>query len=63
MNKYSELKDRHSKLINDFPMFFAFTENQLHEGMLKLGLEITQKDQLLSIGMGGYIKEVDEKRL
>lgn len=61
MNKYSELKDRHSKLINDFPMFFAFTEKQLHEGMKKLGLEITQKDQLLSIGMGCYIKKVDEK--
>lgn len=63
MNKYSELKDRHAKLINEFPMFFAFSENQLHEGMKKLGLEITQKDQLLSIGMGGYIKKVDEQSL
>lgn len=31
MNKYTELRDKHQKQVNDFPMMFAFNEKQFEE--------------------------------
>jgi len=62
-NLYKELKNNHSKEVNNFPMMFAFSQEQFNEGMDKLGLLPTETDKIFSIGMGGYIKKCDSKQL
>lgn len=61
MNKYRILKEQHQKEINNFPLMFAFSNKQFAEGMEKLGLGVTDTDQIISIGFGGYLKKSDEK--
>jgi hypothetical protein len=56
--KYLELKEKHQKAINDFPMFFAFNNDQLREGIAKLG---ANKTELLNIGGGGFIRKTDSE--
>lgn len=56
---YKQFKDIQAKGINDFPMFFAFNDSQFEEGKQKLG--ITSNSELLSIGMGGYIRKTDRE--
>ena len=57
MNKYIELKRKHEKEVNEFPMMFAFSNEQFEEGMKKLGVKI--KDELVGIGYGGFVREAD----
>lgn len=52
-NLYSELKKRHQAEINDFPLGFAFSQQQLEESMEKLGAKY--KSELRSIGAGGFV--------
>lgn len=59
MNKYMELKNRQRKEIENFPMFFAFSESQFSEGMEKLGLKSGETGEIYSIGGGGYIRKKD----
>jgi len=59
--KYTELKEKHSKEIDSFPMFFAFNNKQFDEGMQKLG--VTDKTILLSIPGGGFIRKADSTAL
>ena len=61
MNKYSVLKEKHQKEINNFPLMFAFSKKQFAEGMEKLGLTESDTDKIISIGGGGYMKKSDEK--
>ena len=56
---YKELKEKHQKVMNEFPIFFAFSDEQFAKGMEKFGLSINDTDKLLSIGYGGYIKKSD----
>lgn len=62
MNAYKEMKDRHGKEVNDFPMFFAFSNEQFAEGMAKFGLEPEDKDQICSTGYGGFIRKADNQK-
>lgn len=62
MNTYKEMKDRHGKEVNDFPMFYAFSNEQFDEGMKKLGLGPDDKDQICSTGYGGFIKKADSQK-
>ena len=60
MNRYLEMKKKHSDQLNSFPMFFAFNQQQFDEGMRKLGLRETDFDKICSIGgTGGYIRSSD----
>jgi len=59
MNNYLILKKNHEKEINDFPMFFAFSNEQLEEGLKKL--KTTEKN-IRSLGYGGFIKSEDVKK-
>lgn len=60
MNRYLEMKRKHSEQLNSFPMFFAFNQQQFDEGMRKLGLKETDTDKICSIsGTGGYIRISD----
>jgi hypothetical protein len=57
-NIYLLQKEKHEKIINDFPVFYAFSNEQLEEGLKKLN---TIKEEILSIGYGGFIKKSDKK--
>lgn len=59
MNKYEEMREKHQKEVNDFPIGFAFSEQQFEEQMKKLGLEPNQTNEVVSIGNGGFIKKKD----
>ena len=63
MSTYTTLKTRQEKEFNDFPMFFAFSNKQLEEGMKKIGLELTDTDKIYSAGGGGYYKKTDAIKL
>lgn len=58
-NLYAEMRDRHQKEVDAFPMMFAFNQKQFDEGMKKLGLEPTDTDKIYSIGYNGYIRKTD----
>jgi len=57
-NRYLLQKDKHQKMINNFNMFFAFSNEQLEEGLKKLN---TTKDNIISIDFGGFIKKEDKE--
>ena len=64
MNRYRELKDRHEKMMNEFPMFFAFNQKQFAEGMEKLGLKPDETDKIYKLGgTGGFYKKTDSDKL
>ena len=54
--EYLEQKQRHQKEIDDFPMFFAFSEKQLNEGLEKFGA--TTKE-IARIPGNGFIRKTD----
>lgn len=58
-DNYLTQKNRISNRITKFPMFFAFNEEQLKEGMKKL--KVTSHSELLSIGAGGFIRKKDRE--
>lgn len=58
-NKYVEVKERHQKRVNKFPLMFAFSNSQFEDGMKKWGLTIDDTDKIYSIGAGGYIRKTD----
>ena len=37
MTKYNELREKHQKEVNEFPIGFAFSDQQFEEQMKKLG--------------------------
>lgn len=62
MNKYLEAKEKRQNEINNFPMFFAFTEEMLRSGMEEMGLDPDKDMQkVIYIGQGGLIKKEDAK--
>lgn len=61
-NQYVDFKNAHQELVNQFPMMFAYSEDQFKEGMKKLGLEYGKDEcKLLSIGPGGFIRQSDAR--
>ena len=67
MNKietHVEQKARHSAEFGEIEgLFFAFSNKQLEEGMIKIGLTMGDVGLITSIGMGGYIKKDKVKEL
>jgi hypothetical protein len=56
METYTEQKARHSKEFGAFEgIFFAFSNEQLAEGMKKIGLAVDDYKSIVSIGAGGYM--------
>ena len=62
MNKYDEIKEKHQKIVNEFPMKFAFSDEQFNRGMKELGLDPKDIDKVVSIGGGGFIRKSDVKK-
>lgn len=55
---YFEMKKEHETELNNFEgLFFAFSNKQLNEGLLKIGLKETDKNLICSIGEGGFLKK------
>lgn len=54
---HQEIKARHQKEVNEFSgLFFAFSNEQLREGLEKVGVPYEQaKERIYSLGAGGYI--------
>ena len=50
------MKKKHEQELTDFDgMFFAFSNDQLKQGMEKIGLDESNTDKICSIGAGGYL--------
>ena len=58
-NVYLELKGQHEKRINEFPMAFAFSNEQFKEVKEKLG--VIDNSELLSTSAGGFIRKSDSE--
>ena len=63
MNKYIELKKKHEKELNEFPIKFAFGNEQFKEMMKNFGLTENDTDKIVSIGFGGYVKKENLKAM
>ena len=59
MSKYSTFKKSKQQRVDEFPMMFAFSQEQLEEGKARLG--VTDNKELLSIGAGGFIRKSDRE--
>lgn len=58
-NLYLVLKKKQEEEVNNFPMVFAFNNDQFKDAMEKLGLSVDDTDKIYSIGGGGYIRKID----
>jgi hypothetical protein len=65
MNDYIAIKSRHQKEVDEFPFFFAFSNQQFNEGMKKFGLDPeNDKDKIYKLGTtGGFYLRTDADRL
>jgi len=59
VNLYLKLKRNTQKEADNFPMAFAFSQEQLEEGLKKLGVK---KEDVIGIGMGGFIRKSDKEK-
>lgn len=58
MEIMSELKRRHKNEVDNFKgLFFAFSDKQLREGLVRVNLEETDISKIVSIGSGGYLRK------
>ncbi|MCH5304283.1 MAG: hypothetical protein J1E41_05415 [Ruminococcus sp.] len=60
---YKEMKAKHQKEYNEFPLGAAFSNKQFDEMMEKWGLNSNSKtdiNKIISIGFGCYIKKEDK---
>jgi len=64
VNAYRELKDGHQKEVNEFPFFFAFSDEQFNKGMAGFGLKPDETDKIYKFGStGGFYLRTDSERL
>ena len=59
-NAYKQLKDKHQKEMNAFPLGAAFSDKQFEEMMQKWGLTVNDADKICSIGGGCFIRKSDK---
>lgn len=59
MNLYKVLKEKQKKEIDDFPFIFAFTNEQLEEGLKKYGLTMNDRDKICNLGSGIFMQKKD----
>ena len=59
VNKYTELKSNHEKMVNEFPIGFAFSDKQFEEAKKKLN--VTNNSDLVSLSCGGFIRKADSE--
>ena len=59
--QYLDLKKKHEKEVSDFPIAYAFNDEQLKEALIKLGVE-SVKECVTIFGHGDIVKKEDAKR-
>lgn len=59
MSKYSEVKERHQREVDDFPLGAAFSDKQFEEMMKKFGLKTKDIDKICYIDGGVFCKKAD----
>lgn len=60
MNAYLEMKKRHQAEAAEFPVAFAFSEEQFEEAMKKLGLKASDASRVCSLyGIGDIFRKED----
>ena len=60
--EYLDLKSKHEKELNEFPIAYAFNDEQLEEALKKLGAE--SKDECVTVfGHGDIVKRQDARQL
>ena len=59
MESYRELKKRQQDEFDLLPIFFAFSNKQLEEGMSSFNLSMSDIKQIRSIGQGGYMRATE----
>ena len=59
--KYTEFKDMLQKRVNDLPMIFAFSNEQLDKALDDMGLSLQDMkgDKLIRMGMGAFCLKSD----
>lgn len=62
-NRYLEMKKQHEEEFNNFPIAWAFNQEQFNEGIAKLGLEPTDINSIVSVFGGGFIRKENSKDL
>lgn len=61
MESYEEMRKRHQKEYNEFPVAFAITNEDLKEGLKKLGMNENDGDKVVGIGFGGFVRKEDKQ--
>ncbi len=61
MNAYKQLKDKHQKEMDAFPLGAAFSKEQFEEMMRKWGLTVNDMDKICSLGCGCFIRKSDKE--
>ena len=51
---YTELKKNFQKEMNDFPLFYAYSDKQFNEGLAKLGVK---EEELCKVGNACFMKK------
>lgn len=59
MNPYLELKTKHQREVNAFPLGAAFNEEQFIEMMAKWNLTLEDTDKIYKLGLGMYVRKCD----
>lgn len=63
METYRQMQERHQKEMNDFPIAFAYSDQQFDDGMRKLGLNPSETDKVVSVFYGAFIRREDHDAL
>lgn len=58
-NTYVQLREKQQREFNEFPIAFAFSNEQFKSGMNELGLEVDDTDKITTINGSGFIRKTD----
>lgn len=61
MNTYKQLKDKHQKEMDAFPLGAAFSNEQFEKMMQGWGLTANDTDKICSLGAGCFIRKSDKE--
>lgn len=58
-NQYREMRRKHQAEVNNFPMKFAFGDEQVKKMLAEWKLSMNDLDKIVSTGFGGYLLKTD----
>lgn len=57
---YAEFKQKTREELNNLPLIFAFSEEQVNEAISQLSAKLNPDESIVYIGYGGYCRESDQ---